>query len=222
MGYSIEIIHTQYQILINGWPLVDIVATFSIPALFIGWWLSSRARKESARANMLQLLPIITLEPADNNSEVQVWNIGSSPATNIKVDSYYHPVYDDFLEKKRKVLSLKFKKVPLLAKGGYKIPECTAKESKIISDEIPKGIMINSKYSLTFTVRYKDITGMLYVTRIKIIDAVATIVTPPTKYSLRRKIMYIYDRLKEQIIINTKVRWLLLKIKREDAKKRKK
>lgn len=127
-------------------------------------------------------------------------------------------MYDDIIENKGEILHLKFNKVPLLLKGEKKIIEAKSKVGGLIDEPLLKQIMINSKIPLIFTIRYRDLTGRSYFTRIKVLDAAINIITAPTKYTLYRKLTYIYFRLKEQVLLNTKGRYLLFKFARDNRK----
>lgn len=209
---NIQVVHDQYQVLINGWPLTEIIALISIGGLLIGWWLSASARKESARANTLQSLPILTFHTNLSRGEIGIQNIGSSPATAIKVDPYYHPMYDNIIEHKGKILSLKFLEMPLILKDEIKGLEVNGKVGGIIDIPWLVQIMINSEIPLIFNIRYSDVTGKKYFTRLKILKSTITIITSPRKYTIFRRLWYVGFRIKEQIILNTRARYHLLKM----------
>ena len=181
MEYIAEIIKVydvQRQIDVFGLPLVDLVGALTLLIVLLTLYASLKAAKESARANMLSSLPIITLSYDYEKDEIIIENSGSGIATNIKVDSFYNWLADGHfgLYGHNKI---EFQKMSLLRHGDRRILASTIKGSVNPFGLTKYAMFFKKEKPLIFAIRFSDLSGQRYITRIKIEDGSAFIVSSP-------------------------------------------
>ena len=164
------------QIEVFNLPLVDVIGAFSFLIILVTLYASLRAAKESARANMLSSLPLLTL--SYERDEVIVENSGNGVAANVKVDSFYNWWADkDF--KLYGLTKLVFKKIPILKHGEKAVLEKTIKG---VTDPLRLTTFImfsKNQKPLIFAIKFSDLSGKRYITKVRIYKSKVEIVSSP-------------------------------------------
>lgn len=197
-------------------PIVELLAPASIVGLLVGWYFSIHAKKETARSNLLQHMPIITLEIERRRKEaIKIKNIGSSAAIDVKIDNFYNLVYDDFVSKKKYIEKMKFDKSYLIQAGREVVATYKIKNSSGWGDDWTVFNLIHSKDNLVFNITYKDMSGLRYITRCLITEEEISVIKAPRILTFREKGKYFIFLCVEWVKINTLGRWNLIKLQRE-------
>jgi hypothetical protein len=214
------------QIDIWGLPLADVIGALSFLIILLALYASLRAARETARANMLNSLPLLTLSFDFKNDEVIVENSGSGVAVNIKVDNFYNWWADkDF--KHYGLTKVLFKKIPILKHGKTAVLKADVKGVRDLMG-MTKFVMFstNQKRPLTFAVKFSDLGGKRYITKVRISKGDVEIVSTPKPLNLIIWIGLVFTRGREVITMA----WYFLKVRnrkyqdervaKEDIKKR--
>lgn len=209
----ITVTNTQNQIQLSGAPVVDLVAIFTIPSVLVGWLIALKTRHESVRANTLSSLPIITFD-IDSLGRLSIRNIGKSAATNVKIDPFYQPTYDDFFSNKTFISKLSFGEIPILNVDESILPDTSLKNGSIWGKEMLEFSMLNPKIDLLFSIRYRDLTGKRFVVRVKVNEGGVGIVEYPRYYKVFQKIKFYYCLVFEMLALNIISKRTLNKMKK--------
>lgn len=193
------------QILLNGLPLTDLFTVLTFFLLIITIAVSVRALKETARSNILSSSPVLVLKyslaKGLGSDSIHVENVGHGAALNVRVESYYTTFLDDMTYiKGDKVMPnkpihaiLKFEPVDLVLEGKT-VPFDTSKSrgGGFFTTDILTHHMMSQKGKLTFRLRYSDITGTQYISKIIISQNRIRVVGHPKRYNAFRKILYFF------------------------------
>jgi len=164
---NIQVVEATRQILVNGVPIEALIGASAFLVALVSLFIALKSARESARANILSYLPVITLNYDYDMSKVIIKNIGRGTAVDIVLDKYYNWSADkDF--KMYGLSTVVFEKVNMLDAGksltvGHKV--------KGLEDSL--GILtftIFSKHTknIDFIVKFRDISGKKYFTVIHI------------------------------------------------------
>jgi hypothetical protein len=199
MNDLVQLISNQLHISIG-----EMVASITIIGIIFGWYLALSTKRESERVNMLNSLPILlVIFKTDKEDSIYLKNIGHSPATNIKFDNFYQPTYDDVITHTSKIMTLKFFKISILMPNEMKNIEGDVKRFGLMDKDDLKYKLINAEIPLQYHVRYQDLTGRRYITKLKIHNQNAEITLAPIKFNVLRRVLYFIQRCKEIISVNT-------------------
>jgi hypothetical protein len=218
------------QLLVYGIPAADTlsIATFLllIPTILI----SMRALRESARSNALSSLPIIVLKYSRGRirgqpDKIYVENIGNGAALDIKVDNYYTAFVDNvFFADNPQYANIKFGKTDILRPSEEK-PLDTSK-SKIDQGFVDLQTVVHQLFhnqkNLIFNLRYSDVSGTRYISKIRISPSQVHIVGSPKKYSALYKIRYGLHLIREFFIVkygHMRAHFDQRKVNKENSKK---
>ncbi len=211
-----KVYDNQRQIDIFGLPLIDLLGALTFLIVLLTLYASLRAARESARANMLSSLPLITLSYDHSKDEVIVENSGSGIAINVKVDSFYN-WWADGQFNLYGLTKILFLKMPILRHGDRRVLQATIKG---VTDPfgLTKFTMFSKKQRpLTFAIRFSDLAGQRYITKIRIEDSSAYIVSSPQRLSMLNWLKLGIMRLGE---LATMVRYAI-KVKRTQYRDKK-
>ncbi len=217
------------QILLNGWPLTDLFTMFTFFLLIITIVVSLRALRETARSNILSSSPVLVLRYSvvGGGGSVQVENVGHGAALNVRVENYYTTYLDDMtFIKGDKVMPnksihavLKFEPVDLVLEG--KTVPFDMSNSRVGGFFTP-GILAHSMMSqkkLTFRLRYSDITGTQYISKITISQNRIRVVGHLKRYNVFRKILYViylcYEWIRMVTVFRPMAKFRQAKVNRE-------
>ena len=223
MNSFIEVTDTQSFVNIYSVPLIEVVAFITIIGLLINWYFAIQARKDAERARILNSLPIIIIElsETENKDSILLKNIGKTAATNIRIDNFYQPTYDDVVTKSSRIMKLKFVKVGLLMPNLVKDAEAEVEEFGLIDANWLKYKIANAIIPLSFNVRYEDLSGVKYLTRIRILKGIADIEIPPVKFTITRRVAYWFRMRYEFIYVNAYARYKLQQMVKDEKNKKK-
>ena len=202
-----KIYNFQRQINIFGLPLVDVIGALSFLIILLTLYAALRASRESARANMLNSLPLLTLDYDHDGDEVIVKNFGNGIAVNVRVDSFYNWWADkDFnLYGLTKVV---FKKISILKHNDRAVLKT---ELKGVTDLLilTKFIMFSkTQKPLIFAIKFSDLSGKRYITKVRIDKGEVEIISSPKALNLVNRIKLIIMRLRERCTML----WYFLKV----------
>lgn len=164
---NVQIIEGTRQILVNNVPVEAIIGSLAFLVAFVSLSIAVRAARESARANTLSSLPVITLDYDHNEQKVIVKNIGKGTAVDIVLDKYYNWSADkDF--NIYGLSTLVFEKVNILDAGKAVTVSNTVKGLGDVLGILTFTIFSKHTKSLDFIVKFRDISGKKYFTLINI------------------------------------------------------
>lgn len=200
---AIFTVSDQKQIQIYGLPVVDLLAIVTFLVVLFTLRASLRAAQETARANILGHLPLITLsyEMSKDSWEdkVTIENSGNGIATNVKVDNFYNWWADkDF--NLYGLTTVVFSKIPILKDGDKQTLQVTTKG---VTDTfgIIKYIMFSkTQKKLVFAITFSDLSGQRYITKVAITSGVVEIILSPRRFTLIQRFNLLVMRLGELAI----------------------
>ena len=172
------------QLLLNGTPISDVIGLVALIVALFSVIMATRSAKESARANSLAYLPVVTLDFDHSSDKVIVKNLGKGTAVNVQVDKYYNWSADKQF-KIYGLTTLAFEKVNMLNAG-----EQVTLKDKISGIGDPLGLtrfIIFSEHtkSLDFLVKFSDFTGKRYLTVVNIQKGEVKVKKFPRAFGLR-------------------------------------
>ncbi len=178
----VKIYNYQRQLNVFDLPLADVIGGLSFFVVLLTLYASLRAARESARANMLNSLPLITLDYDHSKDEVIIENFGKGLAVNVQVDKFYNWVADKHfhLYGLQKVV---FKKIPIL-KHNEKIILPT-----IVKGSDPFGLAKFTIFSvnqapLVFAIKFSDLSGKRFLMKVCIEKGTAAVSSSPKELNL--------------------------------------
>jgi len=192
---TLTVVPKEFQLLIKDIPASDIVGIATFLVLVVTLFISLKALREAGRANTLSFLPVVVMgyeeskvNSKETESRVIVRNIGHGAALDVKVDTYYQSFIDDLtpLQKAQHVV-VRFKRVDLLQPGNMRPVKITKNETFLDADTIIFNLF-HSEGSLIFHLRYSDISGVRYISKVKISERYVEVLGTPKKLNLLRKI----------------------------------
>jgi hypothetical protein len=220
-----DIVPEKVQVLIFGVPSADITGAVSLFLVVVAVVISLRALRETARANILNSLPIIVARYDDshprNDGKIFIQNMGMGTALNIRIDNFYNSIMNDAVSptktpNKPQHAILKFTPIDMLRSGKeVGLDTSSSKIDGIIDADILTYLIFNqgNKNILKFHIRYSDTSGTEYISRIDILDGGSKVAGAPKRYGLKRRITYGLFRLSEllkvwivRFVINNKQR----------------
>jgi hypothetical protein len=198
------VVKDSRQVLVLGQPLADVVAIITVIGLLATLYMTLRILRENARANILNSLPILTLRyspmaAVGNNDTMTLENIGDGTALNIRIDSFYLSFVDDiFFPKKANHYVLQIEPVDIL-KPGESEPLDTQKSvvGGLIGPEDMIYKIFSSDKPLTFYLRFQDVSGTDYISKVRISTSDVKVAGRPKRYTLGQKIKYLAYRVTE-------------------------
>jgi energy-converting hydrogenase Eha subunit A len=193
----------QNQVLVKGVPLSDIISVVTALVLLLTLFLSLKAVRESSRANILSALPVLTLSYNFSQKQVNIKNLGKGIATNIKIDAFHHGAIDDIFRGKDPVITkLVFKVIDILKDGDTRaLNSSPSLVSGLIDEDLLKFSMFNSEKPLTFAIRFTDLSGTQYITKLKIHKESVDVIKPPKRFSLKQKLFFGLGAIKDGITL---------------------
>jgi len=206
-----EVKNGTEQILLSGLPLTDLLTVLTFLLLIITIIVSVRALKETARSNILSSSPVLVLKyllTRNEHDAIQVENVGHGTALNVRVESYYTTFLDDVMFIKGSTIKsnkpihaiLRFQPIDLLLEGKtLAFDTSKSKGSGFFTPEILANQMMTQRGKLTFRLRYSDITGAQYISKITISQNRIRVAGHPKRYNTLRKVIYVFYLCKEKI-----------------------
>ncbi|MCA9335692.1 hypothetical protein KC967_02225 [Candidatus Saccharibacteria bacterium] len=197
----IEVKQGTQQILLNGLPLTDLFTVLTFCLLIVTIIVSIRALKETARSNILSSSPVLVLKYVSGREQdsIQAENVGHGAALNVRVESFYTTFLNDMMHiKGEKVVSnktvhteLKFEPIDILLEGKS-VPFDTSKSKGdgFYGPDMLAHVMMTQKGKLTFRLRYSDISGVRYISKITISKNRIKVAGHPRKFNILRRITY--------------------------------
>lgn len=199
-----EIKSSTQQILLNGLPLTDLSTVLTFFLLVLTIIVSVRALKETARSNVLSSSPVLVLKyfaAEDLENTLRVENVGHGVALNIRVESFHATFLDDIQYRKAgKLVSnrpihavLKVEPVDLLLEGKtVSLDLSKSRGGGMITSDLVVYEMMKQKKEITLRLRYSDITGVSYISKVKISQNRIRVGGCPKKYSIIRKVAFAF------------------------------
>lgn len=223
----LQVASEDRHVLVAGWPISDVLSILSVLILVITIIVSVRALLEAARANALSSLPVLTLKymlggaALSSKDKVQLTNIGNGTALDVHIDKYYQSFIDDlFFPDKANHFLLDFGNIDVINQNESKMLDTTKSKVGVWIDE---GVMLyklfTSERPLIFHIRYRDLSGAWYISRICIIKDKVSVVGVPKRYNIWRKIKYASFFINEQIVLHIS-RYRANKMQKNTNKKR--
>lgn len=193
-----KVYNYERQIDVFGLPLVDLIGVFTLLIVLLTLYASLRAVRETARANMLSSLPIITLSYDYDKDEVIVENNGSGVAVNVKVDNFYN-WWADKTFNLYGLTKIVFTKISILKHGEKQILQATIRG---VTDPLglTKFVMFSKNQKpLYFAIKFSDLSGQRYITEVKIEQGNVDIVSSPCRLNLLSRAKLVLMRSRELI-----------------------
>jgi len=209
---SLQVKSGTEQILLNNVPLTDLFTVLTFCLLLVTIIVSVRALRENARSNILSSSPVLVLKYVTTRGSlgeaIDVENVGHGAALNVRVENYYTTFLDDMMiiEGNRVHLNkpinavLRFNPVDLVLEGKTASFDISrSRGGGFFTAEILAHQMMNVRKKLTFRIRYSDIAGVQYISKITISQNHIRVVGHPKRYNLARKLIYYLYLIEEQI-----------------------
>lgn len=199
----------ELQLLVDKIPVSDLVGIATFLILPITIFISFKALRETSRANILSYLPVLVLEYVVDNSvgkpqgdKVVVRNIGHGAAVSIKVDNYYISYIDDMSPmRKAQHLRVKFGSVDLLQPNTSRPLETLVSNPSFIGEDLVIYRIFNHDSKITFHIRYSDVSGTRYISKIRISRSKIEVMGVPKKFNILRNFLYRIFLLSEKFIL---------------------
>ncbi len=181
---NFTVVEGTRQLLLNGTPISDVIGLIALTVALLSLIMAARSTRESARANSLAYLPVVTLGFDHTNDKVIVKNLGNGTAVNVQVDKYYNWSADRQF-KIYGLTTLSFSKVNMLNSG-----ESVTLKDKISGVGDPLGLtrfIIFSEHtkSLDFLVNFSDFAGRRYLTVVNIQKGEVSVKKFPRAFGFR-------------------------------------
>lgn len=181
---NFKVVEGTHQLILNGVPISDVIGLIALIVALFSLIMASRSARESARANSLAYLPVVTLDFDYSNDRVIVKNMGKGTAVNIQVDKYYN-WYADKQFRIYGLTKLAFSKVNMLNSG-----DSVTLKDKISGIADPLGLTRFTIFSehtknLDFLVKFSDFTDRSYLTVVNIQKGEVSVKKFPRAFGLR-------------------------------------
>lgn len=208
---NFTVVEGTRQLLLNGTPIGDVIGLVALTVALFSLIMAARSARESARANSLAYLPVVTLDFDQTNDKVIVKNLGKGTAVNVKVDKYYNWSADKQF-KIYGLTKLSFSKVNMLNAG-----ESVTLKDKISGIGDPLGLTrftIFSEHtkSLDFLVKFSDFTGRSYLTVVNIQKGEVSVKRFPRAFGVRSIITLLRYKITQACL--SVIYYLLVKYKK--------
>lgn len=164
---NFEVIDQSRQILLNGIPVEALVSASAFFVAIISILIAIRSSRETARANILSHLPVISLDFDGKADKVIIKNIGKSTAVDIVLDKYYNWSADDNFEIFGRS-TLVFEKINLLEAGKSITVNHKVKGLRDVLGVLTFTIFSKHSKKIDFIVKFRDISGKKYYTVVRI------------------------------------------------------
>jgi hypothetical protein len=196
-----EVVDHQQQIEIFHLPLLDLVGALSFIFLTVTLYASLKAAKETARANMLNSLPIVTLRSSYKigDDKAVIINSGQGVAVNVKVDSFYQWLADKQFNLYG-VNKTNFDVVTLLNANSEVALKHHARGVDDLFDLSRFMMFSASEKPLIFAIRFSDLSGKKFITKVRIHKDEVKVVYFPKSFGITARIGYLRMRTVELVI----------------------
>jgi hypothetical protein len=194
-----QVVNTQHQILLNGYPVEGVAALVSVfivvPTLFAAF----KAMREASRANLLQNLPVLVIE--EKGDDIYLVNDGPGHAHSINFDRYWHfSAEPNFNEYGMTVVS--FEKINYLKPGKeVKLNLRFKGAPTILSSFMPFYMAGGGGKKLVFSIRFKDLSNTRLISKVSMKDHNLSIHKMTVRYGIRQKILRMSSQLVELSLI---------------------
>jgi hypothetical protein len=196
---EIQVGESARQILVNNVPVEAFIGALALLVAFISLFIAIKTARETARANILNYLPVITLDYNNHEDKVIIKNVGRGTAVNIVLDKYYNWSADQNF-KLYGLSTVVFETVNMLD-AGKKVT--VNNKIKGLPDSL--GILTFSIFSshtknLDFIVKFKDISGEKYYSIIHIHKGKIEIRRFPSRLNIPTSLALAYHKVKQGIL----------------------
>jgi hypothetical protein len=191
------------EILIKGVPLPDLLSMLTFLVLFLTLYMSLKAIKEANRANILTALPILKFKYDFEASQISLENVGIGIAIDVRIDPFYHGAINDISNTKKPAIStLKFSPVNIIKSGETIILDSSpSRIDKFMNDKRLKFSMFNSAKAMFFNIRFKDLSGKRFISKIKVKQQSVEVVIFPRVFGIYQKIRFIISTIQDKIVL---------------------